>query len=93
MGEKSPIVITTQLKIEFPAEPTWLEWEEGKSFTHRYGDSVLICVQKALIALGIVSSPEPSLQGQILQLQAELALTRQLLTQATAAQELTQIVK
>lgn len=37
---------------QFDNEPDWLEWEETPyTFTHRYGDGVLVCIQKALAAV------------------------------------------
>lgn len=42
---------TSYFRDEAQEAPSWSEWyTEGVRFTHRYGDGVLVCVQKALEA-------------------------------------------
>ena len=74
VAEKEPVFRGDQpMKMEFPAEPTWLQWEEGQMFTHRYGDGVRVCIQKALNLLNPLDTTEQELRDELAQVKAELA--------------------
>lgn len=51
VSEKRPIFHEDRgTTLQFTDHPTWLEWESGVKFTHRYGDGATVCVMKGLQA-------------------------------------------
>lgn len=48
-GGTDPDDVNTYLAVVGPKPLTAEDWKEhGTEFTHRYGDSILVCVQKAI---------------------------------------------
>lgn len=81
-GEKEPVFTESGMRMGFPAEPTWLQWEQGEKFTHRYGDDALICVQKALTVLN-AENEERQLREQLHQAQEKIAALKKRIAKLT----------
>jgi len=75
VGQKEPFFHNERMCMEFPAEPTWLQWETGTRLHHQYGSGVLELVQRALHALEpkVASARERDLQQQLDAAHAEIA--------------------
>lgn len=51
VSEQEPVFLENRTVYRFPEEPTWLQWEQGVRFQHRYGDDATMLMLNALQAL------------------------------------------